>query len=161
MQVIPASLIDLDGDDDDDELSFVLRCGRLSALSRAHLPSLGFRSCSLLLSLADFVPPDLRPLLTIGFPGRAAPHFHPSTGAERLLNMKRELSPAPLPPSKRAHTSSEPSLNVHKPQLAFDTLLFDEIILLILSHLSWTDLCAMQATNRNFFRLSLDNQVYT
>ncbi|TFK81618.1 hypothetical protein K466DRAFT_501846 [Polyporus arcularius HHB13444] len=74
--------------------------------------------------------------------------------------MKRELSPAPLPPSKRAHTSSEPSLDVHKPQLAFDTLLFDEIILLILSHLSWTDLCAMQATNRNLFRLSLDNQLW-
>lgn len=75
--------------------------------------------------------------------------------------MKRELSLAPLPPSKRAHTFTEPSLDIHKPKLPFDVLLFDEIILLILSHLSWADLCAMQATNRNLSRLSLDNQVHT
>ena len=80
---------------------------------------------------------------------------------EAIVNMKRELSLAPLPPSKRAHTYAESLLDVHQPQLAFDTLLFDEIILLILSHLSWTDLCAMQATNRNLSRLSLDNQVLT
>ncbi|RPD53996.1 hypothetical protein L227DRAFT_374274 [Lentinus tigrinus ALCF2SS1-6] len=74
--------------------------------------------------------------------------------------MKHQLSPAPLPPSKRAHTFTDLSLDVHNPRLAFDTLLFDEIILLILSHLSWTDLCAVQATNRNLSRLSLDNQLW-
>lgn len=77
---------------------------------------------------------------------------------------KRALSPAPsLPPPKRIHnlTNEQHSLDDLRPRETFDTLLFDEIVLLILSFLSWSDLCSVQRTNRNLARLALDNQVYT
>ena len=75
---------------------------------------------------------------------------------------KRPLSPAPLPPPKRLHdlSTSQHSPDDLQPRLPFDVLLFDEIILVILSYLSWTDLCAVQRTNKNLARLSLDNQVH-
>ncbi|OBZ66562.1 hypothetical protein A0H81_13471 [Grifola frondosa] len=74
---------------------------------------------------------------------------------------KHTLSPAPLPPSKRLHTRS--MLESHPPtapRSSFDTVLYDEIILVIFSYLSWTDLCAIQCTNKNWARLALDNQLW-
>ncbi|CCM03337.1 uncharacterized protein FIBRA_05466 [Fibroporia radiculosa] len=81
------------------------------------------------------------------------------------MHSKRSLSPAPLPPPKRAHTTSNPeqpqaSFSAHALQSTFDTLLYDEIVLVIFSHLSWADLCAVQPTNRHWSRLSLDNQLW-
>ncbi|KAH9917882.1 uncharacterized protein BXZ73DRAFT_53172 [Epithele typhae] len=75
---------------------------------------------------------------------------------------KRALSPAPLPPAKRSHdlTAQRHPLSDHRPHSTFDTLLFDEIILVIFSYLSSSDLCAIQRTNRNWSRLSLDNQLW-
>ncbi|KAI8993827.1 hypothetical protein BD414DRAFT_480570 [Trametes punicea] len=70
---------------------------------------------------------------------------------------KRPLSPAPLPPSKRIH-ASQPVTVRHRP--FFDTILSDEILLFIFSYLSPSDLCAVQRTNRNWARLSLDNQLW-
>ncbi|KAA1474241.1 hypothetical protein DENSPDRAFT_840811 [Dentipellis sp. KUC8613] len=46
------------------------------------------------------------------------------------------------------------------PRGTFDTLLYDELILHIFSYLPWADLCAVQATNRNWSRLSADNQLW-
>ncbi|KZT04657.1 uncharacterized protein LAESUDRAFT_727838 [Laetiporus sulphureus 93-53] len=73
---------------------------------------------------------------------------------------KRPLTPNLLPPPKRLHTSDNPPSIPHAPRPNFDTLLYDEIILLIFSYLSWTDLCAIQRTNRNWSRLALDNQLW-
>ncbi|KAH9830803.1 uncharacterized protein C8Q71DRAFT_842319 [Rhodofomes roseus] len=72
---------------------------------------------------------------------------------------KRPLSPAPLPPPKRLHSPGG-SNHTHKTQSTFDNLLYDELILVIFSCLSWTDLCAVQRTNRNWARLALDNQLW-
>ena len=71
---------------------------------------------------------------------------------------KHRLSPALEPPAKRQHTSS--SLPITRLQLTFDSALYDELILSIFSHLSWTDLCIVQRTNKNWARLASDNQVY-
>ncbi|KAI0958199.1 hypothetical protein AcV7_004084 [Taiwanofungus camphoratus] len=76
---------------------------------------------------------------------------------------KRALSPSPLPPPKRLHISSPAKSHAsptHAPQCSFDALLYDEIVLAIFSYLSWTDLCAIQSINRNWSRLSLDNQLW-
>ncbi|KAJ6499169.1 hypothetical protein C8R45DRAFT_106291 [Mycena sanguinolenta] len=70
---------------------------------------------------------------------------------------KRSLSPAPLPPSKRLHFLAAPSAP-HLP-LTFDNL-YEELTLLIFAHLSWVDLCAAQAVNKNWARLSLDNGLW-
>ncbi|KDQ57747.1 hypothetical protein JAAARDRAFT_194030 [Jaapia argillacea MUCL 33604] len=73
---------------------------------------------------------------------------------------KRSLSPAPLPPSKRLHTLS-PSEPPHSlPALGFDSTFYDEVILQIFSHLPYTDLCSIQTINKNWSRLSLDNQLW-
>lgn len=71
---------------------------------------------------------------------------------------KRPLSPASLPLSKRQHAPGA-SHYPHTTKPTFDNLLYDELILVIFSYLSWTDLCAVQRTNRNWARLALDNQV--
>ncbi|KAI0656649.1 hypothetical protein C8Q70DRAFT_921167 [Cubamyces menziesii] len=71
--------------------------------------------------------------------------------------LKRPLSPAPLPPSKRIH-AKHAVLVEHQP--SFDAILSDEIALFIFSYLSPSDLCAIQRTNRNWGRLSLDNQLW-
>ena len=74
---------------------------------------------------------------------------------------KREHSPGPLPLAKRAHTIS-PNVHVHRDHRgssSFDSYFYDELILVIFSYLSWADLCVIQPTNRNWCRLSLDNQV--
>lgn len=77
------------------------------------------------------------------------------------MHSKRPLSPASLPPSKRLHGALSSSPSDHNPRPTFDTLFYDEIILSIFSYLPWTDLCSIQSTNRNWARLSLDNQVHT
>ena len=72
---------------------------------------------------------------------------------------KHLLSPAPLPPSKRLHTTgTERRTQDLQPRSSFESL-FDELVLVIFSYLSYTDLCNVQRTNRNWSRLSLDNQV--
>ncbi|KAJ7045649.1 hypothetical protein C8F04DRAFT_1206490 [Mycena alexandri] len=72
---------------------------------------------------------------------------------------KRSLSPSTLslPPSKRLHSlaSSAPLL-----ALTFDSALYEELILLIFANLSWLDLCAAQAVNKNWARLALDNGLW-
>jgi hypothetical protein len=73
---------------------------------------------------------------------------------------KRSLSPAPLPPSKRLHVS-ENALYASEEFHTFDTLFYDEIILLIFSFLSYSDLCSAQSVNHNWSRLARDNQVHT
>ncbi|KAI0824067.1 hypothetical protein BC628DRAFT_1539445 [Trametes gibbosa] len=72
---------------------------------------------------------------------------------------KRPLSPVPFPPPKRVHTASEEHAHI-QPQPAFDNILSDEIVLFVFSYLSQSDLCAVQRTNRNWARLSLDNQLW-
>ncbi|CAL1708019.1 unnamed protein product [Somion occarium] len=73
---------------------------------------------------------------------------------------KRQLSPAPLPVAKRPHISAPVTSGSSRERPSLDTLLYDEVLLLIFSYLSWADLCAIQATNRNWCRLSLDNQLW-
>ncbi|KII92846.1 hypothetical protein PLICRDRAFT_679707 [Plicaturopsis crispa FD-325 SS-3] len=74
---------------------------------------------------------------------------------------KHSLSPgAPLPRQKRIHTLSSPQISQSAPQITFDSALYDELILHVFSYLSWADLCAVQATNRNWSRLSADNQLW-
>ncbi|KAJ2979775.1 hypothetical protein NUW54_g11091 [Trametes sanguinea] len=70
---------------------------------------------------------------------------------------KRQLSPAPLPPSKRIH-ANQPVAVQYGPSV--DAMLSDEIALFIFSYLSPSDLCAVQCTNRNWARLALDNQLW-
>ncbi|KAL4248926.1 hypothetical protein ABKN59_007562 [Abortiporus biennis] len=75
---------------------------------------------------------------------------------------KRPHSPEPLPlHPKRLHTNQQPyAVRGETGQLTFDTLLYDEIILVIFSYLSWSDLCNIQSINRNWARLSLDNELW-
>ncbi|OSC99416.1 hypothetical protein PYCCODRAFT_1395326 [Trametes coccinea BRFM310] len=70
---------------------------------------------------------------------------------------KRQLSPAPLPPSKRIHANQPVAVEYGT---SVDAILSDEIALFIFSYLSPSDLCAVQRTNRNWARLSLDNQLW-
>ena len=72
---------------------------------------------------------------------------------------KRSLSPAILPPSKRLHTTSITKAPPLQP-LRFDNCLYDELILYIFSYLSWVDLCVSQPTNRNWARLTADNELW-
>ncbi|TFK26472.1 hypothetical protein FA15DRAFT_667351 [Coprinopsis marcescibilis] len=74
---------------------------------------------------------------------------------------KHELSPAPLPPAKRARalSGSASSSGVSR-LLTFDNSIYDELVLCIFSHLSWVDLCAAQATSRNWARLASDNALW-
>ena len=72
---------------------------------------------------------------------------------------KRSLSPAILPPSKRLHTTRITKTPPLQP-LRFDNCLYDELILYIFSYLSWVDLCVSQPTNRNWARLTADNELW-
>ena len=75
---------------------------------------------------------------------------------------KRSHSPAHLPPAKRSHLSTPSESSTCIPPARSDLFesLYDELILHIFTFLSYTDLCALQTTNRNLARLSLDNQVH-
>ncbi|TRM70016.1 hypothetical protein BD626DRAFT_476051 [Schizophyllum amplum] len=72
---------------------------------------------------------------------------------------KHTLSPAPLPPRKRAQVAAHQTPK-SSPALTFDTALYDELILLCFSFLSYTDLCLSQSTSRNWARLSADNHLW-
>ncbi|KAI9511153.1 hypothetical protein F5148DRAFT_403591 [Russula earlei] len=79
---------------------------------------------------------------------------------------KRSLSPVHLPPAKRVHlpVSSPPSPSILPARVqsgagSFESF-YDELVLHILTFLSYTDLCSLQAINRNWARLSLDNQLW-
>jgi hypothetical protein len=84
----------------------------------------------------------------------------PSPTTTAMLKRKQ---PPLLPPStllvthsKRPHAVSRSEARV---QLIFDSALCDELVLSIFTHLSWLDLCAVQAVNREWARLAIDNQV--
>ncbi|KAI0700941.1 hypothetical protein BC835DRAFT_1411799 [Cytidiella melzeri] len=70
---------------------------------------------------------------------------------------KRPLSPSLQPPPKRLHNTHSTS-TIH-PKASFDQL-WDEIVLVIFSYLSYKDLCGVQATSQNWSRLTLDNQLW-
>ena len=86
-----------------------------------------------------------------------------STTATTTSEMsKHALSPAPLPTPKRLHIlQAERTPHDLQSRTTFDSLLFDELILVIFSYLSYADLCTIQSINRNWSRLSLDNQVHS
>ncbi|THV02382.1 hypothetical protein K435DRAFT_775584 [Dendrothele bispora CBS 962.96] len=74
---------------------------------------------------------------------------------------KHRLSPAPLPPAKRLHTSASISSHpLSRLPLTFDNALYDELILNIFSYLPWVDLCVSQATSKNWCRLASDNELW-
>jgi len=70
---------------------------------------------------------------------------------------KRGLTPHNSPPAKRLHTI-HPS--PQQKSISIVDALSDELILSILSHLSWVDLCVTQLINKNWARLALDNQLW-
>ena len=72
--------------------------------------------------------------------------------------LKHRLSPGPLPAAKRHHNDFNKTKNPG-PLLNFDSALHDELILVIFSHLTWMDLCAIQSTNHLWSRLASDNHV--
>ena len=72
---------------------------------------------------------------------------------------KHTLSPAPLPPRKRAQIEAHQSTQT-LPTLTFETALYDELILLCFSFLSYRDLCLSQSTSKNWARLSADNHLW-
>ncbi|KAJ3763986.1 hypothetical protein EV360DRAFT_32345 [Lentinula raphanica] len=72
---------------------------------------------------------------------------------------KHRLSPAPLPPPKKIHLVEEPATSSSSSQSAFDSL-SDELILCIFARLSFSDLCACQATSSNWYRLATDNELW-
>ncbi|KAF8633295.1 hypothetical protein AX17_004470 [Amanita inopinata Kibby_2008] len=77
---------------------------------------------------------------------------------------KRSSSPAPLPPAKRLHRLEDNTgtdVRLLRATIApFNISLYDELILCIFSHLSWVDLCAAQATSKNWSRLATDNGLW-
>jgi hypothetical protein len=76
---------------------------------------------------------------------------------------KHTLLSAPLPAAKRLRTlagSTCDSFCGRSSESSLDDSLSDELVLCIFSHLSWVDLCAAQATNRNWCRLAADNELW-
>lgn len=69
---------------------------------------------------------------------------------------KRAISPELQPPAKRIHNENHEAF-VNLPA-SFDQL-YDEVVLVIFSYLSYKDLCMIQPTSQNWARLALDNQV--
>ncbi len=74
--------------------------------------------------------------------------------------LKHRLQDAALPVRKQRRTDVGQTI-ASQLLLNFDASLYDELILCIFSHLSWTDLSVMQSINRNWARLTTDNQVCT
>ena len=70
---------------------------------------------------------------------------------------KRPHSPDYLPEAKRVQ-GLESSARQHVSTSSFDAL-YDEVILVIFSCLSYNDLCAVQPVCRDWSRLALDNHV--
>jgi hypothetical protein len=75
--------------------------------------------------------------------------------------MKRSHSPSLTVHAKVQHLSkTSDASGGRRRNLSFDEVFYDELILVIFSHLSARDLCAVQPTNKNWARLSQDNQVH-
>ena len=76
--------------------------------------------------------------------------------------MKRSHSPSLTTPAKVQHSSeTSDASGGRRRNLSFDEVFYDELILVIFSHLSAPDLCVIQPTNKNWARLSQDNQVHS
>lgn len=71
---------------------------------------------------------------------------------------KHQLSPALLPPAKRLHTLNGGAEARHI--LTFENSIYDELVLCVFSHLSWTELCVAANINKNWARLSSDNELW-
>jgi hypothetical protein len=76
--------------------------------------------------------------------------------------MKRSQPPSLTTQAKVQHSSviSDASRG-RRCNLSFDEVFYDELILVIFSYLSAIDLCIIQPTNKNWARLSRDNQVHS
>ena len=84
------------------------------------------------------------------------PHVH------SIVKMKRSHSPS-LTTHAKVHHSSEilDASDGRRRNLSFDEVFYDELTLVIFSYLSAGDLCAIQSANKNWARLSQDNQVHS
>ena len=75
--------------------------------------------------------------------------------------MKRSQPPSSTTHAKVQHSSgASDASRGRRLNLSFDEVFYDEIILVIFSYLSAVDLCIIQPTNKNWARLSQDNQVH-
>jgi len=84
---------------------------------------------------------------------------HPLASKAR---MKRSHSPSPTARAKVHHSSKTSDASGGRLRnLSFDQVFYDELILVIFSYLSARDLCTIQPTNKNWARLSQDNQVHS
>lgn len=76
--------------------------------------------------------------------------------------MKRSQSPSFTTHAKVQHSSETSDASYgRRRSLSFDEAFYDELILVIFSYLSAADLCIIQTTNKNWARLSQDNQVHS
>lgn len=76
--------------------------------------------------------------------------------------MKRSQSPFFTTHAKVQHLSgTSDSSRGRRRNLSFDEVFYDELILTIFSYFSAVDLCMIQPTNKNWARLSQDNQVHS
>jgi hypothetical protein len=76
--------------------------------------------------------------------------------------MKRSHSPSLTAHPKVQHSSKTLDASVgRRRNLPFDEVFYDELMLVIFSYLSAQDLCTIQPTNKNWARLSQDNQVHS
>lgn len=76
--------------------------------------------------------------------------------------MKRSHSPSSTRFAKVQHSSeTSDATDGRRRNFPFDEVFYDELILVIFSYLSAGDLCTIQLTNKNWARLSQDNQVHT
>jgi len=77
------------------------------------------------------------------------------------VKMKRNHSPSLTIHAKVQHSSeTSDASSGRRRDLSFDEVFYDELMLVIFSYLSAGDLCAIQPTNKNWARLSQDNQVH-
>lgn len=76
--------------------------------------------------------------------------------------MKRSQSPSYNTHAKVQHSSeTSDATRGRRRNISFDQVFYDELILVIFSYLSAVDLCVIQPTNKNWARLSQDNQVHS
>lgn len=77
------------------------------------------------------------------------------------VKMKRNHSPSLTTHAKVQHScKTSDASSGRRRDLSFDEVFYDELMLVIFSYLSAGDLCAIQPTNKNWGRLSQDNQVH-
>ena len=73
---------------------------------------------------------------------------------------KHSLPSVPLPAAKRLRSLAGSSDSFRGRSSSLNDSLSDELVLCIFSYLCWVDLCAVQATNRNWCRLAADNELW-